>query len=47
MTQTKVASAFGQPGGGIQYQFEAAPGSKINASMDWLLKNGYITEVIP
>lgn len=47
VTQNKVAPAFGQPGGGIQYQFEAMPGSSFKASMQWLIDHGYVTEVAP
>jgi uncharacterized protein YukE len=45
VTQSKVAPAFGQPGGGIQYQFEAAPGSGVKMSVGWLLDHGYLVEV--
>ncbi|HXS61916.1 MAG TPA: TNT domain-containing protein [Streptosporangiaceae bacterium] len=47
VTQAKVAPAFGQPGGGLQYSFDAAPGSGVNMNIQWLLRNGYLTEVTP
>lgn len=38
VTQSKVAPAFGQPGGGIQYNFEGK-------NIEWLIQHGYLEEI--
>lgn len=50
VVQSKVAEAFGQKGGGIQYEFVSknpaySHGPPINVG--WLVKNGYLKEVTP
>ncbi|MFJ5408401.1 TNT domain-containing protein [Pectobacterium punjabense] len=39
--QGKIASAFGQPGGGIQI----LPNMQERVNVDWLVKNGYLREI--
>lgn len=37
-----VVSAFGQPGGGVQYRVLSPEGVSIKVNVDYLIKNGYL-----